>query len=121
MIHEDLPAHHCPGCGTLPAAFPRYPWRFCNDCVRRATDGAGRRLEFSNAGLSGGFQYRLQGSRDWVECGHALALIAGRPVLVGEARFGGIVAQPLAAEPLFSNPPGALPTGTKDLRNEDRT
>ena len=52
---------------------------------------------------------------DWVSCGHALCRIAGRPVLVGEARFGGIVAEPLPDRPL-----GDTPYDTINLRGKDR-
>ena len=89
---SDLPDHFCPGCGFAQKPFPRYPWHFCKDCVKRATDGAGRPLKFTNTSVGGGFAFAYADADDWVSCGHALCRIAGRPVLVGEARFGGIVA-----------------------------
>jgi hypothetical protein len=103
--------HFCPGCGVRQRPFLRYPWYFCPTCTESATDGAGRRLEFANAGLSGGFQWRHAGADDWAGCGHVIALIAGRPALIGEARFGGIV-----AEPIPDLPPGVMPCLTVDLR-----
>ncbi|MCI2399485.1 hypothetical protein MN188_08805 [Aliiroseovarius sp. N1Y82] len=75
---------------------PRYPWHFCKACRDLATDGTGRRLTFANTPVSGGFSCAVDGG-DPVECGGALCLIHDRPVFVTEARFGGIVAQPVLA------------------------
>jgi hypothetical protein len=88
--------HFCPGCGMQQRAFPLYPWYFCNGCLRRATDGAGRRLEFSNVGLDG-TKWRYADAEDWYVCQAAICLINERPVVVTEARFGGIVAEPLTS------------------------
>jgi len=95
-----LPEHHCPGCGTAQKAFPRYPWHFCKDCLQLARDGHGRHLEFANASLSGGLVWRIRGQEDWQDATYVMCLIHDRPVLVHEARFGGVVAEPVPELPL---------------------
>jgi hypothetical protein len=98
---SDMPPnHHCPGCGTSLPANPRYPWHFCNACLDRATDGSGRSLDFSNVSLSGGLQYSYRGTGTWQKVGSVACLIHTRPVIVSEARFGGVVAHPLESAPM---------------------
>ena len=93
------PGHFCPACGTPLKAFLRYPWHLCKDCRNRAVDGAGRALAFGNEGLSGGFMFRYaeDGADDdgWIPCRAVIALVDLRPVYITEARFGGVVAEPL--------------------------
>ena len=93
----EEPDHHCPGCGAACRAFGRYPWYFCHDCLGRAEDGAGQRLVFANAAISGGLSWALASDRDhWDDSTiGVLCLIGRRPVRVSEARFGGVVAQPI--------------------------
>lgn len=91
----DLPNHHCPGCGAPLKPFLRYPWHFCRACAKSATDGDGRPLRFQNVSAFGGFAYSDDGGASWHECLDVRCLISGRPAIVGEARFGGIVAQPV--------------------------
>lgn len=105
------PDHHCPGCGKQTPYFARYPWYFCQDCLAIATDGDGNRLEFGDAAGPGGFHWRRVGEGHWHEAGSVACLIKGRPVIVGEARFGGVV-----AEPLHSGPFEYKPYKLKDLR-----
>lgn len=94
--------HFCPGCGTAQQHTPRYPWHFCNDCRNLAQDGAGLQLEFGNTHMSGGLYWAHVGSEDQTVCGAVRCLIHGRPVLVTEARFGGVVAQPIPDGPLHA-------------------
>lgn len=94
-MSAETPDHHCPGCGTPQRAFERYPWYFCQGCLKLAEDGAGNRLEFANASLSGGLVWRRVGSEDWVDVITVICRIKSRPVTVHEARFGGVVAEPL--------------------------
>ena len=104
----DTP-HHCPGCGAQLRAFLRYPWYFCIDCRRLATDGTGARLSFGNATIGGGFTVGRDDGSAPTTCRGAICLIHGRPVFVHEARFGGVVAEPLR------DPPRGGP-GILDLR-----
>ena len=101
---SDVPGHFCPCCGAPRSAFLRYPWHLCNTCCDSAVDGAGRALEFSNQSASGGFMFRYAGGGDdgWIPCRAVIALIAERAVHITEARFGGIVAEPLMDRPLYN-------------------
>ncbi|MGI3183964.1 hypothetical protein [Nioella aestuarii] len=65
-----------------------------------ARDGRGQAVEFANASLSGGLVWRIKGEQDWLEATYVLCLIHDRPVLVHEARFGGVVAEPVPELPL---------------------
>lgn len=90
--------HHCPGCGTALKHNPRYPWYFCNDCRKEAADCEGRRIVFGNASVSGGLSWAYADEpekRDDTAL-RVVCLIRGRPAIVSEARFGGVVAQPVA-------------------------
>jgi len=110
-----LPGHHCPGCGAVQKAFPRYPWYFCGDCLKLARDGRGRALEFGNASLSGGLVWRVAGQADWQDAVRVLCLIHDRPVLVHEARFGGVLAEPVP------DIPWTHLQGLEDLRRKTTT
>ena len=89
-------AHFCPACSHERSFNPRYPWHFCGHCLRRATDGDGRPVKLSNAGISGGPIYRSAGDATWSEdVGVVRCLMASRHVLVQETHMGGVVAQPL--------------------------
>lgn len=107
----DTPNHFCPGCGATQKPFLRYPWYFCQPCIGRAEAGDGRSLKFSNTGFGGGFAFLFDPDRTGYTCGAALCEIGGRPVIVHEARFGGIVAEPVPARPL-----GTMFRNVVDLR-----
>ncbi|WDQ17181.1 ADP-ribosylglycohydrolase [Rhodopirellula sp. P2] len=94
---DELPDHHCPVCGKQQRVFLRYPWYICNECLSLAEDGDGRRLKFGNTSASGGFCYNYPEEPELAAqiCYSVICLIHRRPVLVTEARFGGVVAQPL--------------------------
>lgn len=97
---DQVPNHHCPACGKAMKAFLRYPWHVCDDCLARCEDAEGRRVEFTNVSVSGGLAFRRVGEMEWsAETGQITCLLDGRPVLVREARFGGVVAEPLTAGP----------------------
>jgi hypothetical protein len=75
----------------------RYPWYICALCRQRITDAEGHWLEFANTSVSGGFAWRRVGEPAFREARGYLGLLDGRPVRVSEARFGGIVAEPVAS------------------------
>ena len=90
-------SHFCPKCGTAQKHFPRYPWYFCKDCVKTASDRNGRKLLFGNVSMSGGLSWRYAddpSQRDDSSLG-VICNINQRPVYIHEARFGGIVAEPI--------------------------
>lgn len=92
-------SHFCPGCGTRLIHFQRYPWYFCGACLARAEDGEGRKLTFFNSSISGGLGWRYEDDSTTADL-KSIAVVCHidqRPVLVSEARFGGVVAQPLTS------------------------
>jgi hypothetical protein len=76
---------------------PRFPWHFCNSCCQSATDGSGRRLVFGNRTASRGFAWNYADAppSEAKDCVAVRCLINGRPVLVREARYGSVVAEPI--------------------------
>lgn len=93
--------HFCPGCGAALKHFARYPWHFCNDCRETACDREGRKLSFGNASMSGGLSWRYvddASQRDDLALA-VICVINKRPALVHEARFGGVVAEPIPDNP----------------------
>ncbi|MEJ6396779.1 hypothetical protein [Yoonia sp. 208BN28-4] len=93
---SDWPDHFCAACGAPQKPFPRYAWFLCRDCTRSAVAWDGRKLEFFNTHPSGGFGWAFEGDDVYYDQHYgAIALVAKRPALITEARFGGIVGQPL--------------------------
>lgn len=108
----ERPTHFCPGCGTEQRHFARYPWYFCQSCLKTATAGDGRALTFGNVSpMSGGLSWSFADEDVFYEEGTVLCFIRGRPALVSEARFGGVVAQPI-----WGNSVGIRPFNLVDLR-----
>ena len=109
--------HHCPSCGVRLKAFARYPWHICRDCLELASDHAGRKLVFGNSALSGGLTwcYADDPARLDARSIQVLCLIKNRHILVQEARFGGVVAEPLPG----GRVPGLNSRGVVDLRTTD--
>jgi len=63
------------------------------ECAKRATAPDGRRLEFFNVGLSGGYGARYADNHERYQSHDCL--IDGLPCRADEARFGGIVIEAL--------------------------
>jgi len=82
---------NCPICAAEIIFWERYPNQVCESCQSRTADAYGRRLRFSNRGLSGGFQafYMDNGA----EYQRRICYIDGRKCFVNEHRFGGIVVE----------------------------
>ena len=79
----------CPICGGPGHDSARYPLAVCGACAARATDAAGRRVEFANEDWTGGIVgYYPDTDEDYAltEC-----FIDGIRCSAEEARFGGIV------------------------------
>ena len=91
--------HFCAACGAECRAFARYPWHMCQDCCEQAVDHAGRKLNFANESVGGGFVFSIEGVEGLYACAGVLCKIRGRPVRVQEARFGGVVAEPWTGQP----------------------
>jgi|GEM_PF-969246 len=91
------PGQPCPVCGTRLRSNPRYPRHVCGWCAAWVTDAAGRAVSLSNTSLLG----------TGLTAHHADGTLAPPDVLAGrvwirgvehraqEARFGGIVVQPV--------------------------
>lgn len=108
QFHGD--AHFCPGCGMPQQPYTRYPWYFCSACLTAACDWSGRSLTFSNSSFSGGLSWTYADSpaSSTDRHLHVVCLIKDRPVIVTEARFGGIVAQPLDEGFFYENRSGGI-------------
>ncbi len=114
-MNNSPPDHYCPGCGVSLKYYARYAWYFCADCTNLARDHAGRNIVFFNLGLSGGLGWSY---RERPQLGmtsgfvNVICLILDRQVIVGEARFGGVVCQP------FGEAGSGLRAASIDLANK---
>ena len=83
--------HDCPICSAEVGHWERHPNQVCERCTNKTSDAYGRRLQFSNESLSGGFKafYRDNGA----EYNHQICYIDGRKCFANEHRFGGIVVE----------------------------
>ena len=117
-----MDSHFCPGCGAPQKPVERYPWYFCSDCRDRLTDGAGRALSFGNMGLSGGLYWAYaDGSRREENVTRVFCQHPAGPVMVREARFGGVVVQPQAEAPRSSGSYDWDLTGTTPYQKMRKT
>ena len=82
-------SYACPICRAALDPVPRYPHYVCADCASKAVAADGRRLQFSNVSLSGGFAASYADTGE-PHASHA-CWINGIPCHAGEAHFGGIV------------------------------
>ena len=82
-------SYACPICLNSLDPIPRYPRYVCMACDSKAVAADGRRLQFSNVGLSGGFAAFYADTGE-VYPSHA-CWIEGIACHAAEARFGGIV------------------------------
>lgn len=79
----------CPVCGRKVSLNPRYPRYLCRVCASQPTDEAGRRLEFHNTDIGGGFEARYADTGK-VRRSH-ICFVKGTRCWADEAYFGGIV------------------------------
>ena len=79
----------CPICNTAGERSPRYPKQICVICGHRATDKAGRLLDFSNESVSGGYVAWYRDTREAYES--HICYVDGRTCWADEAHMGGIV------------------------------
>ena len=82
-------SYACPICAATLQPMPRYPRYVCEVCADRAAAPDGRKLVFSNEGLSGGFLAHYADTGERYD-NHACWIGAVR-CRADEARFGGIV------------------------------
>jgi hypothetical protein len=81
----------CPICALRVPIVPRYPRALCARCSGESADETGRRLEFFNTSISGGFEARYQDTGE-TRNGHT-CYVRGKRCYADEARFGGIVVE----------------------------
>lgn len=93
---EPVRSQFCPLCGTLLRENPRYPRHVCAWCQADVTDEAGRAVSLTNVDLGGGYQAH------YLDRSPASAAVRSGRVWIGgvehqarDARFGGIVVEPL--------------------------
>lgn len=88
-----MPSQRCPICRTKVSPSSRHPRYVCPACVALAQSHDGRRVEFSNATIFGGLagRYLDNGER----YARAQCFIEGVRCEAGEARFGGVVIEPV--------------------------
>lgn len=94
------PDHFCPGCGVRLRFGARTPWYFCGDCTRKATDARGRPIRFIGMGAEWCYADGYGPDAHDNKAVDVICLINGRPVIVHEARQGGVVAEPVFREHL---------------------
>jgi hypothetical protein len=99
---KAVPTHPCPISGTPTPHLDRYPASVCAECQERATDRGGRRIVGYNEGLSGGLIVFYADSTSGPQteiAGEVLdtgrCWIDGIECTIQEARFGGVVVQPV--------------------------
>ena len=89
----------CSICGATMKTLPRYPRRVCGTCAAKASDESGRALQFFNTSLGGGFIAYYADSNQTETYPSHHCFIDGIRCYADEARFGGIVVEPLTEQP----------------------
>ena len=79
----------CPIGNKAGERSPRYPKQICVECGHRATDKAGRGLEFSNESVSGGYVAWYRDTREPYPS--HICYVDEKPCWADEAHMGGIV------------------------------
>jgi hypothetical protein len=94
---NDVQFHPCPICAIPVPHWERYPRAVCNTCYDKACDNKGRKLNFYNVSMSGGFEAIVADTKE--EYPSHICYIEGVECWADEARFGGIVIQPHDGQP----------------------
>ena len=97
---SDPQFHPCPICTTPVPHRERYPRAVCGDCCDKACDDSplerlrqrGRKLNFDNVSMSGGFRAIVADTK--AEYASHICYIEGVKCWADEARFGGIAIEP---------------------------
>ena len=98
---DDAPSGRCPVCDRAAHQTERYPRALCPACAGRATDLRRRPVDLGNEALSGGMVARHCDDGSFCEqvTGDGRVLIDDVEHRAGEARFGGIVVEPVSPPP----------------------
>jgi hypothetical protein len=81
----------CPICAAQVKYWERYPNQVCERCRSKTADAYGRRIKFTNDGLSGSLRAVYLDSGE--EYTRQLCYIDGRKCFAIEHGFGGIVVE----------------------------
>jgi len=81
--------HNCPICNRELNFNARYPNYICNDCSDKATDKNGRKLNFYNTSIGGGFEAIYIDTKEIYDS--HICFVDNIECYADEARFGGIV------------------------------
>ncbi|MEZ5811269.1 MAG: hypothetical protein R3D45_07600 [Rhizobiaceae bacterium] len=95
---KTSPDHFCPGCGVRLRFGARTPWYFCGACTKTATDARGWPIRFIGMGAEWCYADGYGPDAHDNKAIGVACLINGRPVIVHEARQGGVVAEPVFRE-----------------------
>jgi hypothetical protein len=91
----------CPVCGLPALTTPRYLRAVCDDCYERVTCVHGRRVHGYNTSFSGGFAAEHADGDPPTACEETTrsgeCSIGDVTCRIGEARFGGVVVEVVAA------------------------
>ena len=86
-------------CRAMVPSSKRYPHYVCSGCAERAVDQNGQRVSFGNVDFGGGITGSYVESNEPYP--NQTCFIDGVPCLAREAKFGGIVIQPIQEHPLL--------------------
>jgi hypothetical protein len=89
---SDPQFHPCPICTAPVPHWERYPRAVCGACCDKACDDRGRKLNFDNVSVSGGFGAIVADTKE--EYVSHICYIEGVKCWADEARFGGIEIEP---------------------------
>ena len=87
---------YCPICKNETKRSARYPNYICRSCAENPLSEDGRALQFYNVSMAGGFEAKYTDTGE-VRDSH-ICFVQGKKCWADEARFGGIVIQPLDEE-----------------------
>lgn len=90
--------HSCPICSNSVPHWILYPRSVCQNCYDQACDEQGRKLNFHNLSMSGGFEAIVADTKE--KHPTHICYVQGIECWADEARFGGIVIQPYEGKPL---------------------
>lgn len=106
-METEVKRQACPICGAQVSWSERYPAYLCENCYSRAASEDGRPLVFGNLSINGGFVAFYADSMERYPA--YICFVDGVECYADEARFGGIVIQPVK-EDQSTTPSQSLPS-----------
>lgn len=93
-MEAEIKQQNCPICSAKVAWSESYPNYLCGSCYMRASSEDGRPLTFGNLSINGGFVAFYADTIERYESHKCF--VDGIECYADEARFGGVVIQPVA-------------------------